>query len=293
MAQSALLTCTFLGLRKGDRALLCMPLQYIGAKMMIARTLTAGLELTVCPPSGHPLKETEGPFRLVAMVPLQVYNSLQTPVEKARLMQTEILLLGGSPIPPELEKELSRFPNPVYATYGMTETLSHIALRRLNGPDASPYYRPLPTVGLSLSEENTLVIEAPFVAGSPLVTHDVAELLPNGCFRILGRKDNVVNSGGIKLQIETLEEKLAPHLPVPFAITAVPDPQLGEAVALLIEKGAYPLEQIRKTLPLALSPYERPRHILPIASIPRTENGKVNRPACRQIASHHASPPGL
>ena len=123
MIASARQTCAFLELREGDKALLCMPLQYIGAKMMVVRTIVAGLELTVCPPSGHPLKETDTPFRFAAMLPLQVYNSLQTPVERERLMRIERLLIGGSAIDPDLEKELRNFPNAVYATYGMTETL--------------------------------------------------------------------------------------------------------------------------------------------------------------------------
>jgi hypothetical protein len=285
MIESARLTCSFLGLQKGDRALLCMPLQYIGAKMMVARTIVAGLDLTVCPPSGHPLKEIDTPFRFAAMVPLQVYNSLQTPVEKERLRRIEILIIGGAAIDPALEKELRDFPNAVYSTYGMTETLSHIALRRLNGKDASDCYRPLPTVRLSLSDENTLIIDAPRVCDSLLVTGDTAELLPDGCFRILGRKDNRINSGGIKLQIESLEEKLRSAIPVPFAITSVPDPQLGEAAVLLIEKaGSLSFGQIQENVCSLLSKYERPRHIYEVEAIPLTENGKINRPACKKLS---------
>jgi o-succinylbenzoate synthase len=283
MIQSAGLTCAFLGIQKGDKALLCMPLQYIGAKMMVVRTIVAGLELLVCPPSGHPLKDTDIPFRFAAMVPLQVYNSLQTPVERERLMRIEILIIGGSAIAPDLEKELRDFPHAVYSTYGMTETLSHIALRRLNGPEASDCYRPLPSVDLSLSDGGTLVIDAPFVCGAPLVTGDMAELLPDGCFRILGRKDNCINSGGIKLQIETLEEKLRPILPVPFAVTSAPDPRLGETVVLLIEKGDLPLARLKAEIAPALSRYERPRHILEVAGIPLAGNGKIDRLACKQL----------
>ena len=125
-------------------------------------------------------------------------------------------------------------PNTVYSTYGMTETLSHIALRRLNGPEASPYYHPFPSVTLSLSPENTLVIDAPLVCDERLVTNDVARLLPDGSFAIIGRKDNIINSGGIKIQIEEVEERLRPYLDRPYAITAAPDPRLGEAVVLLL-----------------------------------------------------------
>ncbi|MDR1645084.1 MAG: AMP-binding protein [Tannerellaceae bacterium] len=283
MIRSAWLTCSFLGLQNGDKALLCMPVQYIGAKMMVVRTIVAGLELIVRPPSGHPLKDIDTSFRFAAMVPLQVYNSLQMPVERERLMRIGILIIGGSSIDPAMEKELRDFPNIVYSTYGMTETLSHIALRRLNGNEASPYYQPLPTVKLSLSDEGTLIIDAPLVCNTPLITNDIAELLPDGRFRILGRKDNCINSGGIKLQIEILEAKLRPLMPVPFAITSTPDPQLGEAIVLLIEKGDYAIDQLQKEISLLLPKYERPRHIREVAAIPLAGNGKINRPACKEL----------
>ena len=282
MMQSARLSCRFLGLKKGDRALLCMPPQYVGAKMMIVRALTAGLNLVVREASGHPLAEAEGPLRFAAMLPLQVYNSLQVPAEKERLMQIGILIIGGGAVGAELEKEIRSFPNAAYSTYGMTETLSHIALRRLNGPEASAYYAPFPTVRLSLSEEGALVIDAAFIPESPLVTNDMARLLPDGRFCILGRKDNRVNSGGIKIQIESVEEKLRPYIAVPFALTSIPDPKLGEALVLLIEKGVR-TDKLKEEVFSVLSKYERPKEIVEVASIPLAGNGKINRPACKEL----------
>jgi hypothetical protein len=283
MIRSARLTCYFLGLQKGDKALLCIPLQYIGAKMMVVRTIVAGLELIIRPPSGYPLKDIDIPFRFAAMTPLQVYNSLQTHIERERLMRIGILIIGGSAIDPTLEKELRDFPNAVYSTYGMTETLSHIALRRLNGKEASPYYRPLPMVKLSLSDEGVLIIDAPLVCDTPLITNDMAELLLNGRFHILGRKDNCINTGGVKLQIETLESKLRPIMSVPFAITSTRDPQLGEAVVLLLEKGDYPIDQLQEEIFSLLPKYERPRHIREVAAIPLAGNGKIDRSACKKL----------
>ncbi|MDR1555808.1 MAG: AMP-binding protein [Tannerellaceae bacterium] len=282
MIRSAHLTCDFLGLKKGDRALLCMPLQYIGARMMVVRTLVAGLNLMVREPSGHPLAGAETPPRFAAMLPLQVYNSLQIPIEKERLMQIEILIIGGGAIDPELEQELRDFPNVVYSTYGMTETLSHIALRRLNGPGASAYYTPFPSIRLSLTEGGTLVIDADFIPGAPLVTNDLAELLPDGRFRVLGRKDNCINSGGIKLQIEQLEEKLRPLIPVPFAVTSIADARLGEAVVLLVEKGVR-IDKLKDEISSVLTAYERPGYIFEVKSIPLAGNGKTDRAACREL----------
>ena len=206
MLNSARLTCDYLGLKKGDKALLCMPLRYIAGKMMVVRSLYAGLDLEVREPSGHPLADWgDTPLRFAAMIPLQVYNTLRVPEERKRLEQTDILIIGGGAIDAALEQEIRQMPNTVYSTYGMTETLSHVALRRLNGPEASPYYHPFSSVTLSLSPDNTLVIDAPLVCDERLVTNDVARLLPDGSFAIIGRKDNIINSGGIKIQIEEVE----------------------------------------------------------------------------------------
>lgn len=161
------------------------------------------------------------------MIPLQVYNTLRVPEERKRLEQTDILIIGGGAIDAALEQEIRQMPNTVYSTYGMTETLSHVALRRLNGPEASPYYHPFSSVTLSLSPDNTLVIDAPLVCDERLVTNDVARLLPDGSFAIIGRKDNIINSGGIKIQIEEVEERLRPYIMGDFAITSVPGREVG------------------------------------------------------------------
>ena len=235
MIQSARLTCEFLDLKKGETALLCMNLRYIGAMMVVVRSLVAGLNLIVRPASGHPLADIKEPLRFVAMVPLQVYNTLQVPEEKERLKQTDILIIGGGAIDEALEAEIKHLPTAVYSTYGMTETLSHIALRRLNGTLASEHYYPFSSVKLSLSVENTLIIDAPLVCDEILQTNDIARIYPDGSFMILGRKDNVINSGGIKIQAEEMEKLLRSFIPVPFVITSVPDQRLGQAVTLLLE----------------------------------------------------------
>ncbi|GHT29339.1 hypothetical protein AGMMS49574_05820 [Bacteroidia bacterium] len=283
MKESARLTCSFLGLKPGDTALLCMDLKYIGAKMMLVRTVVAGLNLLIREPSGHPLAEVDTPLDFAAMVPLQVYNSLQVSEEKERLKQIKNLLIGGGAIDPALQEELYNFPHAVYSTYGMTETLSHIALRRLNGPEASDYYTPFPTVSLSLSEDDTLIIDAPLICNVPVITNDIAEIMPDGSFRILGRKDNIINTGGIKIQIETLEEKIRPLFGnIPFAITLALDPKFGEVIVLLVEEGV-DMDQLQKGLNSILPKYEQPRYIRKVVSIPLTESGKINRPACKRL----------
>ena len=142
MRASARLTCQFLGLKQDDSALLCMPLQYIAGKMVIVRSIVAGLRLIPVAPSGHPLKDLKEAPTFAAMIPMQVYNSLQVPEEKHLLKHIKHLIIGGGAIDHSLSVALKEFPNPVWSTYGMTETLSHIALRRLNGEEASDWYTP-------------------------------------------------------------------------------------------------------------------------------------------------------
>lgn len=283
MMQSARLTCEFLNLQAGDTALLCMNLRYIGAMMVVVRSLVAGLNLIVRPASGHPLSDIEEPLRFAAMVPLQVYNTLRVPEEKARLEQTDILIIGGGAVDDSLEAEMSALPTAIYSTYGMTETLSHIALRRLNGETASKHYYPFPSVELSLSAESTLVIKAPLICGEVLQTNDIACLYPDGSFTIAGRKDNVINSGGIKIQAEEMEKRLRPFIPVPFVVTSVPDPRLGQALTLLIA-GQVDVRELESKLQTVLDAYHRPRHIFMTESIPQTENGKTDRAGCRILA---------
>ena len=285
MLNSARITCDFLGLREGDTALLCMSLDYIAGKMMVVRSIERGLKLISVEPSGHPLSTPHSPLDFAAMVPMQVYNSLQVPEEKERLMRIRHLIIGGGAIDDALASALKTFPNHVWSTYGMTETLSHIALRRLNGPEASEWYTPFPSVKLSLNENHCLVIDAPLVCPSRLVTNDIAELssgtVPNIKFRILGRKDNVICSGGIKIQIETVERQLRPHLQAPFLITKRPDAKFGEVVVLLTE-GTVP--EAKEVCLRILPKYHQPRVYLHVDQIPLTATGKPARKEAENIA---------
>ena len=167
----------------------------------------------------------------------------------------------------------------------MTETLSHIALRRLNGADASEWYTPFPSVKVSLNEEGCLVIDAPEVCPERLVTNDIADLSlgpgPSDRFRILGRKDNVICSGGIKIQIEMVERQLRPHLQSPFLITKRPDAKFGEVVVLLTE-GTVP--EAQEVCERILPKYHHPRVYLHVDQIPLTETGKPARQQAEQLA---------
>ena len=294
MLNSARITCDFLGLKPGDTALLCMSTDYIAGKMMVVRSIERGLKLIEVPPCGHPLNNVQcsmvrsssaglqgknGQLAFAAMVPMQVYNSLQVPEEKERLMAIRHLIIGGGAIDEAMEAELRTFPHAVWSTYGMTETLSHIALRRISGPEASEWYTPFPSVHLSLSDEGCLIIDAPEVCAETLITNDIAELSPLGegrgvAFRILGRKDNVICSGGLKIQAEELERQLRPHMRVPFIISKRPDEKFGEAVVLVTEGSPTEARTICERI---LPKFHQPKEYVHLDHIPLTETSKPAR----------------
>lgn len=292
MEASARITCSFLGLKTGDTALLCMPLDYIAGKMVVVRSIVCGLHLISVPPSGHPLrlfindeKYCGEKIDFAAMVPMQVYNSMQNPAELKLLRNIRHLIIGGGSVDEEMAAQLRNFPNAVWSTYGMTETLSHIALRRLSGSEASEWYTPFDTVNVSLSNEGCLVIDAPQVCPDILVTNDRAEIAPDGRrFRILGRKDNVIDSGGIKIQIEEVEKALHGHLPSPYMITKATDKKFGESVVLLIVGNPSDIEQIKNICHTCLTKYWQPKQILCVGELPMTETGKPARKQAEMLA---------
>ncbi len=284
MMNSAMLTVSFLNIQKGDTAQLCMPLKYIAGKMVVIRALVAELNLIPITPCGHPMETLPVAPTFSAMIPMQVYNSLQNPRECELLKQVKHLIIGGGSIDDSLSNALKYFPEAVWSTYGMTETLSHIALRKLSGKDASIWYTPLPEVNVSISDCGTLVIDAPKVSSQTLVTNDIAVFNERGQFRILGRKDNTINTGGVKVQIEQVEALLKPLLSTSFMITSIPDPKFGERIVLLLENSFNisfkTVHQAIDTLP----PYWQPKEILYALQLPLTETGKPDRAKAKKLA---------
>lgn len=309
MLNSARITCDFLGLKPGDSALLCMSLDYIAGKMVVVRSIERHLHLISVSPSGHPLKDinlkdangkdVNGEITFAAMVPMQVYNTLQVPEERERLTHVRHLIIGGGAIDTSLEKELRSLPGniAIWSTYGMTETLSHIALRRINGAEASEWYQPFDSVKISQTDEGCLVIDAPLVCAETLVTNDIVEIEPyiynkveKLRFRIKGRKDNVICSGGIKIQIEEVEALLKPHLEKPFMIAKKKDEKFGEIAVLLTEDED--IKKVEATIRRLLSgksddsnksseskshKYWIPREFRYVEHLPLTETGKPKR----------------
>ena len=296
MLNSARITCDFLGLKPGDSALLCMSLDYIAGKMVVVRSIERHLHLISVSPSGHPLKDVNEEITFAAMVPMQVYNTLQVPEERERLSRIRHLIIGGGAIDAALEQELQSLPGDIaiWSTYGMTETLSHIALRRINGDESSEWYQPFDSVHISQTEEGCLVIDAPQVCAETLVTNDIVEIEPyiynkveKLRFRIKGRKDNVICSGGIKIQIEEVETLLKPHLEKPFMLAKKKDGKFGEIAVLLTEDED--IKKVEATVRRLLSDesekssdhkkykYWIPKEFRYVEHLPLTETGKPKR----------------
>ncbi len=283
MRESAKRTLSILGIKKGETALLCMNIKYIGAKMMVVRSLIGGLNLVLSPPSRSPFQglSSDQIVDFVALVPLQVYELLRNPQEQKRVRRIKHVIIGGGVIHPLIEEEIAGLPNEWYATYGMTETISHIALRRLNGRQKSSRYYPLEGVSVSLSRERTLLIKAPHLFEGILQTNDVAELDTNGGFEILGRVDNIINSGGIKVSPEQIEKRLSKILDCRFALSSLVSVSLGEELVLVLERELTKEEKVQ--IKEALTPYERPKKIILLEHIPLTQTAKVARDVLRKM----------
>lgn len=286
MRNSARMTCAFLGLKPGDTALLCMPLDYIAGKMMVVRSIVCGLRLVSVEPSGHPLQGLEHAPDFAAMIPMQVFNSLQVPHEREILARIKHLIIGGGAVDEALERRLKDFPNAVWSSYGMTETLSHIALRRLNGAGADDWYTPLEGINVSTNEDGCLLVDAPALCPDTLITNDIARIAPDGRrFRILGRKDNVICSGGVKIQIEDVERLLGQHLSVPCIVTKKKDAKFGEIVVLLVQ--SCDVAKVRDVCEKILPKYWRPKLYIPVEKLPMTETGKPARAVAFGVAATH------
>ena len=264
MKNSAQLTGKTFGLKEGDTALLCMPMKYVAGKMMVVRALKLGLDLKVVEPFSKPLKNIDEPIDFAAMVPMQLEKSLDQ-IEK---MKT--LLVGGGKVNPKLVEKIQGISTQVNETYGMTETLTHVAIKPLNGPNKSDVFQALHGIQFETDDRSCLVIFAPMINPNPIVTNDLVELVDETSFRWLGRIDNVINSGGIKIIPELVEAKLTEVVSSRrYFIAGLPDESLGEKVVLVIEG-----DEIEISLDV-LEKYERPKEIYFISKFVEIESGKV------------------
>jgi O-succinylbenzoic acid--CoA ligase len=289
MVESARVTGEFLGLKENTRALLCLPARTIAGKMMLVRAMVLGWKLSLVPPTSRPLEGVDLTVDFVSLVPLQLFHSLE------HLGGISKILVGGAPLSRELLSLLPADGPQVYESYGMTETASHIALRRLQPVPLSespegvlPPFRALPGITLEADDRGCLVVHVPYLPTSPVVTNDLVHLESENQFRWLGRVDNSVNSGGVKLIPEQLEARIAPLIPGRFILGGLPDAALGEKLVLVLEgdqEGQALLGRIRESgIP---GPHETPREVFSLPEFAETASGKLDRPAIlNQLQKH-------
>ncbi|WP_299114201.1 AMP-binding protein [uncultured Winogradskyella sp.] len=275
MVNSAIATGDFFGLNPGDKALNCLSSNYIAGKMMLVRAMILGLEIDCETPHSKPLFDTNKIYDFCAMVPIQVAGSIK------KLDNIKTVIIGGSKIVPFLLECMKNSPVKFYETYGMTETVTHVALKPLETltQKGEDFFKALPTVKFSQDKRDCLIIDAPNLMDTPLVTNDVVDLKSNKEFKWLGRFDNVINSGGVKLFPEHIEQKLLPIIKKRIIVCAEPDDNFGEKVILIVETSGNISEELKNKISTAnsLHKYEIPKHIYTIDQFVLTENGKVQR----------------
>lgn len=277
MRKSANMTAKYLRLKNADTALLAMPVSYIAGKLMLVRAIEIGLKLICIQPTSHILLEdinqeiqqNFSSINFVALTPMQVEKSLDF------VSKCDKLIIGGAPLSDKVKADLSTFDNEVYETYAMTETITHIAFKQVRNQKyyaVENCFEAFEEVSISVDNRGCLVIDTPY-DGLQVVTNDLVELLDSRKFNWIGRVDNIINSGGIKLFPEQIEEKLKPYISSEFFITSKNDELLGQKLVVVIEGEKSEIDFSKADL----TKYQQPKEVIFVNQFPRTESGKILR----------------
>ncbi|MGA1227312.1 MAG: AMP-binding protein [Tamlana sp.] len=271
MVNSAIATGDFFKLNPGDKILNCLPSNFIAGKMMIVRAIILGLELDMVEPKALPLIDYEKDYDFCAFTPMQLKNFAKY------LKSIKTVIVGGGQVSKPIIESIQDKKTHVYETYGMTETVSHIAVKKLNnfdGTDKDAYFKTLPDISVSVDDRSCLVIEAPQLSKDKIITNDVVKVHSKNTFEWLGRYDNVINSGGIKLFPEQIEKKLQSLVKEEFFVASKPDDTLGEKLILIVEKMN---DDFDTTIFSVLDKYEKPKEVIAIPKFIETSSGKIHR----------------
>ncbi|WP_165749603.1 AMP-binding protein [Cellulophaga sp. Z1A5H] len=274
MVNSAIATGSFFKLHGGSTALLCLPANYIAGKMMLVRAMILGLSLDTVAPNSNPLEDTTKNYDFGAMIPLQLENSID------KINQLQTLIVGGAKMSDNLKIAVQNKSVRVFETYGMTETITHVALKAVNHLEATSdrSFKALPKVSFKLDERGCLVVNAPNISDQEVVTNDLVQLISSTAFEWLGRYDSIINSGGVKLIPEKIESKLSKVIAANFFVAGLPDQKLGQKLILLVEGEMNKADLLKKLKNLsALDKFEVPKEIHTVASFLTTANGKIQR----------------
>jgi O-succinylbenzoic acid--CoA ligase len=274
MVHSAIATGDFFNLKPGDSALHCLSTEYIAGKMMLVRAMILGLELDLTTPSSKLIFNDDKAYDFCAMVPMQLQKT------KSFCTNIKTIIVGGAPVPDSLIAAIQKVNSNVYETYGMTETITHIAVKKLNnfressGQVKKALFKTLPNISISLDNRNCLVIEAPNLSKKTIGTNDLVKIHSNSDFEWLGRYDNIINTGGVKVFPEQIEAKLSGLISNRFFISKQADDTLGECVILVLESGS---DKLEPSVFIGLSKFEIPKKIYSVENFIEAPNGKVLR----------------
>ncbi|MCF6297862.1 MAG: AMP-binding protein [Flavobacteriaceae bacterium] len=281
MINSALATGKYFDLPSKTTVLLCLSLNYIAGKMMLIRALVLGWHLDIVEPKSNPLLTIEKKYNFSAMIPMQLNNSL------TKISLISKLIVGGGAVSKNLQHKIKNIKTQVFATYGMTETITHIAIKPLNKASGLSFknnaYQVLPNVMISKDNRDCLVIDALNVSDKTLVTNDIVDLISNSTFEWLGRFDNVINSGGVKLIPEQIEKKISAVIDCRFFVTSISDELLGKKLILIIERSVQKNLKSQILELKTLSKFEKPKKIYFVNKFILTETGKINRSRTREL----------
>lgn len=290
LIQSAMATASAIGLKQGQTSLVCLDSDYIAGRMMLIRSMEVAMNIVLVEPSANPFSNYRFAQHIdfVALVPYQVQTILQSP-ERSFFNSIRDVLIGGAPLSQKAELELQNYTCQFYETYGMTETLSHVALRKVNGKEKSDYFQALPNVRIRLDERQCFCIQVPFL-DQEIITNDVVELHGENSFKWLGRWDHVINTGGVKVHPEEVEKKMglifeSLGLSNQFFVAGLPDEKLGTSVHLIVEGELS--DEMQLTIAgrwsSFLTRYEVPKSMRLVKQFVRTTTQKVDRTKTIQL----------
>ena len=301
MLASVKMTAKAFDLKEGDTAFCCLNIDYIAGMMMLVRAFEIGMDLIVVEPSSNPFKGIEKHLYLLnanrgqnffAFVPLQIQTIFEeTPQLGEILNSAKAIIIGGASVNEAILEKVQKIYRPIYATYGMTETITHIAIKRINGDKKEDFFNTLDGVDIKLNENNCLMIKSKTTDNEWITTNDVAEIINGSSFVLHGRIDNVINSGGVKIQIEKIEkaaEDILRKLQVSgrYFVFSLPDEKLGERLILVIENNTLLQTSSRvdsikidilKSFKEKLPKFEVPKEIFFVEKILETPTGKIDK----------------
>jgi o-succinylbenzoate---CoA ligase len=291
MQASALLTGKTFHLLPNDSALVCLNVGYIAGMMMLVRGMVLGLKLTVVEPSSNPLEFVEDvPFNFAAFVPLQLQTILKSEKYKAQLEKMKAVIVGGAAVNETLNQQTQALKVPVFSTYGMTETVSHIAIRQLNGVNSDSNFKVLEGVEINIDYRNCLNIKASATNNELIQTNDVVELIDKKTFKLMGRFDNIINSGGVKIQLEKVEKSLEQFIQNRFFAYGIDDEKLGQKLVLIVESEEWEAPKkvtILESLKPLLTKYEIPKMIYFVPVFKETPTGKIDKIQTLKVINAH------